>query len=139
LHFAEQWFHSNLGRESAERLLRENAHMGDGTFVVRASQTFIGDYSLSFLRKGHVSERREFPHDQLCNKGLQVWHVPIRSRQRENGSVRYFLIEQVFFDSLYNLISYYQGSPLVSSKFSITLGKAVPPPNQHEGMVGKIG
>ena len=37
---------------------------------------------------------------------------------------------QVFFDSLYSLITHYQQNPLVSPKFSITLGRAVPPPNQ---------
>lgn len=56
LHFSEAWFHGNLekGRETAEQLLKENAHMGDGTFIVRKSHTFIGDYSLSFLRKDKV-------------------------------------------------------------------------------------
>eukprot|EP00095_Tigriopus_kingsejongensis_P002053 maker-scaffold254_size236139-snap-gene-1.12 protein:Tk02053 transcript:maker-scaffold254_size236139-snap-gene-1.12-mRNA-1 annotation:"1-phosphatidylinositol -bisphosphate phosphodiesterase gamma-1" len=118
LHFSEAWFHGNLekGRETAEKMLLENAHMGDGTFIVRKSQTFIGDYSLSFLRKG------------------RVWHVPIKSRQQENGSIRYYLVDQVFFDSLYSLITHYQSNPVVSPKFSITLGRAVPPPNQHEGM-----
>ena len=75
-------------------------------------QTFIGDYSLSFLRKG------------------KVWHVPIKSRQRDNGAIRFYLVDQVFFDSLYSLITHYQQNPLVSPKFSITLGRAVPPPNQ---------
>ena len=66
---------------------------------------------------------------------LQVWHVPIKSRQQENGSVRFYLVDQVYFDSLYSLITHYQSHPLVSPRFSITLGRAVPPPNQHEGMV----
>ena len=39
-------------------------------------QTFIGDYSLSFLRKG------------------KVWHVPIKSRQRDNGAIRFYLVDQ---------------------------------------------
>ena len=41
LHFSEAWFHGNLekGRETAEAMLKENAHMGDGTFIVRKSQT----------------------------------------------------------------------------------------------------
>ncbi|TRY67123.1 hypothetical protein TCAL_13126 [Tigriopus californicus] len=118
LHFSEAWFHGNLerGRETAEKMLMDNAHMGDGTFIVRKSQTFIGDYSLSFLRKG------------------RVWHVPIKSRQQENGNIRYYLVDQVFFDSLYSLITHYQTNPVVSPKFSIILGRAVPPPNQHEGM-----
>jgi phosphatidylinositol phospholipase C gamma-1 len=59
LHFSEAWFHGNLerGRETAEKLLLDNAHLGDGTFIVRKSQTFIGDYSLSFLRKGQVRKK----------------------------------------------------------------------------------
>ena len=39
-------------------------------------QTFIGDYSLSFLRKG------------------KVWHVPIKSRQHDNGAIRFYLVDQ---------------------------------------------
>ena len=59
LHFSESWFHGNLenGRATAETLLKDNAHMGDGTFIVRKSQTFIGDYSLSFLRQDKVKTR----------------------------------------------------------------------------------
>ena len=40
LHFSEAWFHGNLerGRDTAEQMLYENAHMGDGTFIVRKSQ-----------------------------------------------------------------------------------------------------
>lgn len=56
MHFSEAWFHGYLekGRETAEKLLLNNSHLGDGTFIVRKSQTFIGDYSLSFLRKNKV-------------------------------------------------------------------------------------
>ena len=65
---------------------------------------------------------------------FQVWHVPIKSRQQENGTMRYFLIDQLYFDSLYSLITHYQTNPVVSPRFSIVLGRAVPPPNQHESM-----
>ena len=46
LHFSEAWFHGNLerGRETAEQMLYENAHMGDGTFIVRKSQ--VGNMEL---------------------------------------------------------------------------------------------
>ena len=119
LHFSEPWFHRIVrqGRVKAEELLLRNKDLGDGTFLVRPSETFIGAYSLSFLRKG------------------AVYHVPIKDRQQENGTVRYYLIDQVLFDSLYSLITHYQTHPLRSAKFAITLGKAVPPPNQHEGKV----
>jgi len=116
LHFSEPWFHRNLpnGRSSAEQILKSAANLGDGTFLVRPSETFVGDYSLSFYRKGDVH------------------HVPIRIRQMESGVKRFYLIDQMFFDSLYDLVVHYQTHNLRSSKFLITLGKGAPPPNQHE-------
>jgi phosphatidylinositol phospholipase C gamma-1 len=50
LHFSERWFHGKLpgGRAEAETLLRKYSHFGDGTLLVRESETFVGDYSLSF-------------------------------------------------------------------------------------------
>ena len=48
LHFSEAWFHGNLerGRDTAEQMLYENAHMGDGTFIVRKSQ--VGNMELGW-------------------------------------------------------------------------------------------
>ncbi|CAG2068465.1 unnamed protein product, partial [Timema podura] len=50
LHFSEKWFHGKLpgGRAEAEDLLHDYSYLGDGTFLVRESETFVGDYSLSF-------------------------------------------------------------------------------------------
>jgi phosphatidylinositol phospholipase C gamma-1 len=50
LHFSEKWFHGKLagGRAEAETLLRAYSALGDGTFLVRESEMFVGDYSLSF-------------------------------------------------------------------------------------------
>ena len=117
LHFSEPWFHRNLarGRSSAEEILRNSRETGDGTFLVRPSDTFVGDYSLSFWRKE------------------EVHHVPIRIRQVENAlQKRFYLIDQVYFDSLYDLIVHYQAHPLRSSKFQLVLGEAAPQPNRHE-------
>lgn len=52
-HRSEPWFHGRLaeGRQSAERLLQEYcAESGgrDGTFLVRESDTFLKDSTLSF-------------------------------------------------------------------------------------------
>lgn len=60
LHFGENWFHGKLsgGREEAESLLRQYAHLGDGTFLVRESVTFVGDYCLSFWRQGKPNHCR---------------------------------------------------------------------------------
>lgn len=60
-HCAERWFHGKLGggrdgRQVAEKLLQEYCEGGakDGTFLVRESETFVGDYTLSFwLVKPH--------------------------------------------------------------------------------------
>ena len=50
LHYSEKWFHGKLeqGRSRAEKLLNEFANTVDGTFLVRESDTFVGDFSLSF-------------------------------------------------------------------------------------------
>lgn len=55
-HVTEKWFHGKLGagrdgRQIAERLLSEycmDTGAPDGSFLVRESETFVGDYTLSF-------------------------------------------------------------------------------------------
>ncbi|CAH1986383.1 unnamed protein product [Acanthoscelides obtectus] len=115
LHFGEKWFHGRLakGREEAEQLLKAYSHLGDGTFLVRASVTFVGEYCLSFWRNGQVN------------------HCRIRSKQ-DKQQTKYYLIDAKHFDSLYSLITYYRSSPLVTAEFSITLQEPVPQPNLHE-------
>lgn len=97
LHFSENWFHGKLarGRAEAEELLQQHSHLGDGTFLVRESETFVGDYSLSFWRQGKVN------------------HCRIRSKQ-EKGQRKYYLIEMNCFDNLYDLITHYHTHPLKS-------------------------
>lgn len=91
LHFGECWFHGKLAgnRQEAEELLRAHAHLGDGTFLVRESVTFVGDYCLSFWRQGKVS------------------HCRIKLKQ-DRGLTKYYLIDSVCFDSLYSLITHYR-------------------------------
>ena len=51
LHLNEEWFHSRLtgGRSRAEKLLLQyGPSLGDGAFLVRKSDNFVGDFSLSF-------------------------------------------------------------------------------------------
>uniref|UniRef100_A0A1B6CI00 Phosphoinositide phospholipase C n=1 Tax=Clastoptera arizonana TaxID=38151 RepID=A0A1B6CI00_9HEMI len=116
LHFGEKWFHGKLpgGRSEAEDVLRKYSRLGDGTFLVRESETFVGDYSLSFWRQGKVN------------------HCRIRSKQ-DKGQTKYFLIDSNCFDSLYSLITHYRNHPLRSQEFLITLQEPVPQPNKHEG------
>ncbi|VVC96133.1 unnamed protein product, partial [Leptidea sinapis] len=116
LHFGESWFHGKLAgnRQEAENLLRLHSHLGDGTFLVRESVTFVGDYCLSFWRQGKVN------------------HCRIKLKQ-ERGLTKYYLIDSVCFDSLYSLITHYRQHPLRSQEFLITLKEPVPQPNKHEG------
>ncbi|XP_034246748.1 1-phosphatidylinositol 4,5-bisphosphate phosphodiesterase gamma-1 isoform X1 [Thrips palmi] len=116
LHFSENWFHGKLarGRAEAEDLLHQHSHLGDGTFLVRESETFVGDYSLSFWRQGKVN------------------HCRIRSKQ-EKGQRKYYLIEMNCFDNLYDLITHYHSHPLKSQEFHITLKYPVPQPMKHKG------
>ncbi|XP_063632987.1 1-phosphatidylinositol 4,5-bisphosphate phosphodiesterase gamma-1 [Cydia splendana] len=116
LHFGECWFHGKLAgnRQEAEDLLRAHAHLGDGTFLVRESVTFVGDYCLSFWRQGKAN------------------HCRIKLKQ-ERGLTKYYLIDSICFDSLYSLITHYRQHPLRSQEFLITLKEPVPQPNKHEG------
>ncbi|XP_037072934.1 LOW QUALITY PROTEIN: 1-phosphatidylinositol 4,5-bisphosphate phosphodiesterase gamma-1-like, partial [Pollicipes pollicipes] len=116
LHFGEKWFHGRLqgGRQRAEQLLREYSYLGNGTFLVRESETFVGDYSLSFWRNGKVN------------------HCRIRTRP-EWGQNKVYLIDTVTFDCLFNLINHYRANPLRTQDFNMLLSEPVPQPNQHEG------
>ncbi|XP_069047232.1 1-phosphatidylinositol 4,5-bisphosphate phosphodiesterase gamma-1-like isoform X1 [Lepisosteus oculatus] len=121
LHCSERWFHGKLGggrdgRQVAEKLLQEYCGEGggkDGTFLVRESETFVGDYTLSFWRSGRVQ------------------HCRIHSRQ-EAGSTRFYLTDNLVFDSLYQLICHYREVPLRCNEFEMRLGSPVPQPNAHE-------
>ncbi|XP_063989882.1 1-phosphatidylinositol 4,5-bisphosphate phosphodiesterase gamma-1 [Diachasmimorpha longicaudata] len=115
LHYGEKWFHGKLasGRGEAEELLRRYSHLGDGTFLVRQCVTFVGDYCLSFWRKGKVN------------------HCRIKLKQ-SMGQTQYYLIDTICFDSLYSLITHYRNHPLRSQEFLITLREPVPQPCKHE-------
>lgn len=89
------WFHGKLsgGREEAEKLLQKYSHLGDGTFLVRSCVTFVGDFCLSFWRKGKIN------------------HCRIKLKQ-DMGKTQYYLTDKQCFDSLYSLITYYRNNPL---------------------------
>jgi len=66
---------------------------------------------------------RGFFH-HIRRKG-RVQHCRIKSKQ-ENGQTKYYLVDQVTFDSLYSLINFYQTHPLKSMNFELTLTDAIP-------------
>uniref|UniRef100_H2ZL30 Phosphoinositide phospholipase C n=1 Tax=Ciona savignyi TaxID=51511 RepID=H2ZL30_CIOSA len=113
LHYSEKWYHGQVNREEAEKLLREY-NGPDGSFMVRGSGTFIGNYTLTFMYHGRVT------------------HCRIYSQQT-NGLTFYYLVQALVFDSLYSLIWHYQRYPLrnVSVNFELLLTEPVPQPNAH--------
>lgn len=138
LHFSENWFHGRLedARAEAEALLQSYKHLGDGTFLVRESATFIGDYTLSFWRKNRAH------------------HCRIKLKY-ENGMTKYHLVDNIEFDNLYSLIMHYRQNMLRSSvsfffflidfvrgevcyfsfmsqEFATILKEPVPQPKKHE-------
>ncbi|XP_036100376.1 1-phosphatidylinositol 4,5-bisphosphate phosphodiesterase gamma-1 isoform X3 [Molossus molossus] len=121
LHSNEKWFHGKLGagrdgRHIAERLLTDycvETGAPDGSFLVRESETFVGDYTLSFWRNGKVQ------------------HCRIHSRQ-DAGTPKFFLTDNLVFDSLYDLITHYQQVPLRCNEFEMRLSEPVPQTNAHE-------
>jgi len=50
LHYGEKWFHGKVpnGRTVAEELMHSYSSLPDGAFLVRESDTFVGEVSLSF-------------------------------------------------------------------------------------------
>ncbi|KAG5838375.1 1-phosphatidylinositol 4,5-bisphosphate phosphodiesterase gamma-1 [Anguilla anguilla] len=120
-HVTEKWFHGKLGagrdgRQIAERLLTEyclETGAPDGSFLVRESETFVGDYTLSFWRSGRVQ------------------HCRIHSRQ-EAGSPKFYLTDNLVFDTLFALITHYQQVALRCNEFEMKLTEPVPQTNAHE-------
>lgn len=115
LHFSEKWFHGKLanGREEAEQLLKTYSYLGDGTFLVRTSVTFVGEFCLTFWRNGQVN------------------HCRIKCKLDDHHT-KYYMSDSKYFDSLYSLITHYRRFPLVAPDFSITLQEPVPQPKKHE-------
>ncbi|KAK7830322.1 hypothetical protein U0070_018830 [Myodes glareolus] len=117
LHFGEKWFHKKVERRtSAEKLLQEYcAETGakDGTFLVRESETFPNDYTLSFWRSGRVQ------------------HCRIRSTM-DGGVMKYYLTDNLTFNSIYALIQHYREAHLRCAEFELRLTDPVPNPNPHE-------
>lgn len=90
LHFSEKWFHGRLegGRKRAEELLQEYSYLGDGTFLVRESDTFVGDFSLSFWWVGsiffyHVSSSSNSWKFfcSLCSDLSVLWSITMTATQ----------------------------------------------------------
>eukprot|EP00042_Codosiga_hollandica_P058066 m.871235 g.871235 ORF g.871235 m.871235 type:complete len:895 (-) comp59761_c1_seq4:1897-4581(-) len=114
LHFNEPWYHAKLkgGRVAAEALLKA-VNGEEGTFLIRESDTFPGEFSLSFMKNTEGK--------------MEVQHCRIRCANN-----RYFLTDQVAFMNLYELVEYHRREPLRSIGFKVALKDACPQPAPHE-------
>uniref|UniRef100_A0A8C2TV33 phosphoinositide phospholipase C n=1 Tax=Coturnix japonica TaxID=93934 RepID=A0A8C2TV33_COTJA len=118
LHLTQEWFHGRMGagrsgRHIAEQLMTPYCTVmraPDGSFLVRESGTFIGVYVLSIWSNGKVQ------------------HCRIHSRQ-DAGSPKFFLTDNLVFDSLYDLISCYRETPLRYNNTEMRLTEPVPRSN----------
>ncbi|XP_041454201.1 1-phosphatidylinositol 4,5-bisphosphate phosphodiesterase gamma-1-like isoform X1 [Lytechinus variegatus] len=120
LHYSEPWFHGKLNtnpdqqpRTVADELLTRY-QQGDGTFLVRESETFKGDYSLSF-----------WAHNQ-------VNHCRIRSKSI-HGKTCYYLVENLPFPNLYTLVNFYRERSIKGGNgITVKLKDTVPQLYGHE-------
>uniref|UniRef100_A0A0N5AN46 SH2 domain-containing protein n=1 Tax=Syphacia muris TaxID=451379 RepID=A0A0N5AN46_9BILA len=89
------WFHSRLSRAACERLLLYNGIDGHGLFLVRLSETRLGDFVLSFNCIGKAN------------------HVRISALS--NGGCR---IQQLRFRSVVELLEHFRINPIPIENFS---------------------
>ncbi|XP_011845507.1 PREDICTED: 1-phosphatidylinositol 4,5-bisphosphate phosphodiesterase gamma-2 [Mandrillus leucophaeus] len=129
LHFGEKWFHKKVEkRTSAEKLLQEycmETGGKDGTFLVRESETFPNDYTLSFwwyyesLSRGEAEDMlMRIPRDGAFlirkREGSDSYAITFRARGkvkhcRINRDGRHFVLgTSAYFESLVELVSYYE-------------------------------
>ncbi|OWA51214.1 1-phosphatidylinositol 4,5-bisphosphate phosphodiesterase gamma-1 [Hypsibius exemplaris] len=103
----EPWYHGAIvnGRSGADELLRRNSALGDGTFLIRDSESFPGEFSLSFLCGGN-------PYH--CNI-----HVTLERQ--------FYLPGLMKFNNLHEFLAYYSENPLcnISRGIAVTLNQPV--------------
>lgn len=92
----ERWFHGSISGVDAERLIREKGT--NGSFLVRESQSKVGDYVLTVRTKDELS------------KADKVNHVMIRHHDN-----KYDVGGGEKFDSLTELVEHYKQNPFVDS------------------------
>ncbi|KAK5977120.1 Phosphoinositide phospholipase C [Trichostrongylus colubriformis] len=111
-HITEEWFHGHCEREEAKERILQHKHRGNGLFMVRDSNLFIGDYSLTIL------------HDE------KVHHVRIKTRIVDREK-KYYFMENKVCDTLYELVSYYTRNYLTTPTFKMILTTPCPQPQPH--------
>ena len=126
LHLEQDWYHGKLGVGRGGRHITEQpvteycAEMEapDGSFLVRESGTYVGDYVLSIWWDGKVQHIRI--HWQ--------WDADVHR-----------LTDTLVFDSLYNLITHYRETLMRYSGLEMRLTEPVPQSNTCSNVVLRDG
>ncbi|ROL43392.1 1-phosphatidylinositol 4,5-bisphosphate phosphodiesterase gamma-2 [Anabarilius grahami] len=112
LHLLEPWFHGRMaeGRITAEKLLHDfcrGRDGKDGTFLVRESDKFIRNYSISLWTRRRVQHYRIF------------W-------SSENGRASFFSTSKQYFPSMCALIEHYRQNLIEYDGFNLRLKSFLP-------------
>ncbi|XP_057613570.1 tyrosine-protein phosphatase non-receptor type 11-like [Chionomys nivalis] len=97
---SERWFHGPLSGKEAEKLLTEKGKRG--SFLVRGSQRYPGDFVLSVV----TGDDKWKSNDGKS----KVSHVMIRCQE-----LKYYVGGGEYFDSLRDLVEHYKKNPIVAT------------------------
>ncbi|XP_055893001.1 1-phosphatidylinositol 4,5-bisphosphate phosphodiesterase gamma-1-like isoform X2 [Biomphalaria glabrata] len=100
------WYHGKIKRDMAAILLMENRSHGDGTFLVRESES--GGLAMSFLVQGKVT------------------HSKIQCHEKPDGQKRYLIGNEIWHNSLNEMIRYYRDHKLTYKDKKISLKLSYP-------------
>ncbi|CAG5134716.1 unnamed protein product, partial [Candidula unifasciata] len=98
---SQLWYHGGIDRSTAELILKEQRFHGDGTFLVRDGHR--GDLVLSFYAYGSVS------------------HSIIKECDDGKGHKRYLIGNEVWHDSVAELVEYYYSHRLTYKDKGVSL------------------
>lgn len=102
------WFHSNVTRDATERLLNNKA---DGTFLIRESTNFPGDYTLSMAYRGKVEHYRIYQSNSngqlTCDNEEFFSNLTqlVSHYKRDADGLCHRLVTPVICDSYHRIIS----------------------------------
>ncbi|CAL1529117.1 unnamed protein product [Lymnaea stagnalis] len=103
---SQMWYHGLLRRQDTEALLKQSRMHGDGTFLVRDSER--GGMVVSFFVQG------------------QVTHSMIKTRQESDGKKRYLIGNEVWHDTIPEMVEYYSSHKLSYKERGLSINLTYP-------------